>query len=76
MSTERTSFRLKLNLTNPPPQVNVEAYISPVTPISQTGTLGAVEPAMSHMNSDLIVPLSDYKWNQIVEIQLADGKKV
>jgi hypothetical protein len=54
----------------------VDIYITPVTPISQTGTFGAIEPAITHLASDFTIPLSEYKWNQVVELQLPDGKKV
>jgi hypothetical protein len=47
-----------------------------MTPIYQPGAFGAIEPAIAHVSSDFTVPLSEYKWNQIVELQLSDGKKV
>ncbi len=49
----------------------VDIYVSPSTPIGQSGTFGALEPSVSTIANDFIVPLSDYKWNQIVELQLS-----
>lgn len=54
----------------------METYITPVTPIYQPGAFGAMEPAVTHVMSDFIIPSSEYKWNQIIELQLPDGKKV
>ena len=31
---------------------------------------------MAQLTSDFTIPLSEYKWNQTVELQLPDGKKV
>ncbi len=33
-------------------------------------------PVMPAITSDLNIPLSKYKWNQIDELQLSDGEKV
>ena len=69
-------FSLKINLTDEQAASEVDMYITPATPIYQPGTFGAIEPAVSHVGSDFTIPLSEYKWNQIVELQLPDGKKV
>ena len=55
---------------------DVDTYVTPVTPVCQPGTFGAIEPANTHVTSDFTVPPSEYKWNQIIELQLPDGKKV
>ncbi|CAF1275673.1 unnamed protein product [Adineta ricciae] len=67
---------LKVNSTDDPSQLDVDTYVTPATPICQPGTFGAIEPAVTHGTSDFTIPLSDYKWNQIVELQLPDGKKM
>ncbi|CAF3750600.1 unnamed protein product [Rotaria sordida] len=33
-------------------------------------------PLMSLSSNDFIIPASEYKWNQVVELQLPDGKKM
>ena len=68
--------RLKVNSTDDLSQLDVDTYVTPATPICQPGTFGAIEPAVTHGTSDFTVPSPDYKWNQIVELQLPDGKKV
>jgi len=35
-----------------------------------------MEPAITPVTSDFTIPPSEYKWNQIIELQLSDGKKV
>ena len=58
-----------------PDDINI--YVTPATPLSHPSTFGAIEPAMTHLiTNDVTVPFSEYKWNQIVELQLSDGKKV
>ena len=54
----------------------IDSFITPSTPVTQPGSFGAIEPAISAVASDFTIPLSEYKWNQVVEIQLSDGKKV
>lgn len=68
--------RLKLNTGDDTEESEMEDYITPSTPILHPGTLGAVEPSMTQTTIELNIPLTEYKWNQIVEIQLPDGKKV
>ena len=77
-STDGQSFhcRLKLRATDDAGEAEIDDFISPSTPLVHPGTFGAVEPAMNQTIGDVNIPLSDYKWNQIVEIQLPDGKKV
>jgi hypothetical protein len=53
-----------------------DPFVPPSTPIIQTGGFAALEPSVNVLTSDLNIPLSDYKWNQVVEFQLPDGKKV
>ena len=57
-------------------QSAIDLYITPSTPVAQAGTFGAIEPPMSAVPSDFTVPVTEYKWNQIDEIQLSNGKKV
>ncbi len=54
----------------------VDTYLSPSTPVGQSGTFGALEPSVTTTASDFTVPTTDFKWNQIVELQLSDGRKV
>jgi hypothetical protein len=67
---------LKINTTDETPLTDIDVFVLPATPIYQPGTFGAIEPAMTHVSADFIIPLSEYKWNQIAELQLPDGKKV
>lgn len=69
-------FRLRLSVIDDSSRSDVDTYLTPITPICQPGTFGAIEPAMAHVTGDFTIPSSDYKWNQIVELQLPDGKKV
>jgi hypothetical protein len=72
----KTYFRLKSSSTDDQAESDVDTYVIPSTPVCQPGAFGAIEPAMTNVTSDFTVPLSEYKWNQIVELQLPDGKKV
>ena len=72
----KNNLRLKISSTDDQSQSDVDTYITPITPISQPGTFGAIEPAMAPVTANFIIPQSEYKWNQIVEIQLPNGKKV
>ena len=67
---------MKLSSTDDQSTPEIDIYVTPVTPIYQPGQFGAIEPAMARVSNDFTIPLSEYKWNQIVEIQLPDGKKV
>ncbi|CAF1445673.1 unnamed protein product, partial [Adineta steineri] len=67
---------LKVNSNDDQPQHEVDTYVTPITPTCQPGTFGAIETTMAEVSSDFIVPPSGYKWNQIVELQLPDGKKM
>ncbi len=70
-------FRLRSNVDdNDEVQVVVDTYVTPSTPVGQSGTFGGLEPPVSTITNDFTMPLSDYKWNQIVELQLSDGRKV
>jgi hypothetical protein len=69
-------FRLKINTTDEQTTTDVNVFVLPATPIYQPGTFGAIEPAIIHVDADFTIPISEYKWNQIVELQLPDGKKV
>ena len=73
---DQCALRLKTSATDDTPQVVTDIHVIPATPLSLSGTLGGLEPAMSQMIGELNIPLSEYKWNQIVELQLHDGKKV
>jgi len=67
---------LKIGTIDDSTTADTDPFVLPATPIYQPGTFGAIEPAISHVQSDIVIPAGDYKWNQIVELQLADGKKV
>ena len=67
---------MKINTTDDQATTDVDVYVTPVTPIYQPGTFGATEPAITHVSASFTVPPSEFKWNQIVELQLPDGKKV
>ncbi len=70
-------FRLKSTVDdNDEPKVVVDTYLAQLTPVTQSGTFGALEPAVSTIASDFTVPLTDFKWNQIVELEISDGRKV
>lgn len=69
-------FSLKISFSDEQTTSEVDMYVTPATPIYQPGTFGAIEPAVTHMGSGFTIPMSEYKWNQIVELQLPDGKKV
>ncbi len=70
-------FRLKSTVDdNDELKVVVDTYLSPSTSVTQSGTFGALEPADSTIASDFTVPLTDFKWNQIVELEISDGRKV
>jgi hypothetical protein len=72
----KINFRLKINSTDDQIISDIDIYVTPVTPLYQPGTFGAMEPAITPVTTDFIIPPSEYKWNQIIELQLADGKKV
>ncbi|CAF2382637.1 unnamed protein product [Rotaria sp. Silwood2] len=45
-------------------------------PINQPDLFGAIEAPVAIVTSDINIPSTDFKWNQIVELQLSDGKKI
>lgn len=67
---------MKINTIDGISSSDIDTYITPVTPISQPGTFGAIEPAMTNIGPGFTVPSYEYKWNQVVEVQLPDRKKV
>ena len=67
---------MKASSTDDQSLSEAEAYVLPLTPIYQPDQFGAIEPATGHVTSDFEMPLSEYKWNQIVDLELPDGKKV
>jgi hypothetical protein len=69
-------FRLTKTSTDDQLLSDIDIYVTPVTPISQSGAFGAIEPAITHVTNDFTIPTSEYKWNQNVEIELSNGKKV
>jgi len=75
---KQNSFRLKSNSDDDDdePQSAIDTSVTPSTPIVQSGTLGAIEPSVTTVKSDFIMPVIDPKWNETVEIQLPDGRKV
>jgi hypothetical protein len=50
--------------------------VTPSTPIIQSGTFGGIEPPVTTVTSDFKMPVLVSKWNQIIELQLSDGRKV
>ena len=54
----------------------IDISIPPQTPILQTGVFESFEPPASPRTSQFTVPTSDPIWNNVVEYQLSDGKKV
>ena len=48
----------------------------PLTPLVQSGTIGTMTLPVPMMLGDFTIPLSPDKWNQVIELQLPDGKKV
>ncbi|CAF0874104.1 unnamed protein product [Adineta ricciae] len=58
------------------PESVVDTYVTPSTPIGQSGTFGAIEPADTTVSDNLTIPVADPKWNQVVEVELSDDKKM
>jgi hypothetical protein len=54
----------------------MDTNFSPLTSFGQSSSFRAFEPAVTPLTSDFTIPLSDYQWNKIVELQLPNGKKV
>jgi len=50
--------------------------LTPSTSIVQSGTFGAIEPPVTTVTSDFKMPVLVSQWNQIIELQLPDGRKV
>ncbi|CAF2034690.1 unnamed protein product [Rotaria magnacalcarata] len=67
---------LRLSSTDDLSSSIIDIYAAPATPINQPGTFGAIEPAMTNITSDFTIPVIEYKWNQTVEVQLPDRKKM
>lgn len=67
---------MKLTSTDDGTTPTVDTYVTPVTPLNQPGAFGVIEPAVTNITPDFIIPTYEYKWNQVVEIQLPDRKKV
>ena len=57
-------------------QPATDIFITPSTPVPQLNAFGNLEPSTNVVVSDVTIPLSEYKWNQIIELELPDGKKV
>ena len=54
----------------------VDTNVPPSSPTGHGGTFGAIEPSLIAVPSDFTLPSADYKWNQIIELSLPDGRKV
>ncbi len=54
----------------------MDTYVTPLTPTVQSSSFGNLEPPVSPVTDNFTIPISDYRWNQITELQLPDGKKV
>ncbi|CAF1374593.1 unnamed protein product [Rotaria sordida] len=67
---------LKISSTDDQSSSNIDTYVTPATPLTQPGTFGAIEPAVTNITADFMIPSYEYKWNQIVELQLPDRKKM
>ncbi|CAF0831896.1 unnamed protein product [Rotaria sp. Silwood1] len=67
---------LKISSTDDQSSFHVDTYVTPATPLTQPGTFGAIEPAVTNITTDFTMPSFEYKWNQIVELQLPDRKKM
>ena len=61
---------------NDEPESAVDTYVTPSTPIGQSGTFGAIEPADTTVSDNFTIPVTDPKWNQVVEVELPEDKKV
>lgn len=53
-----------------------ETSTVPPTPIVHSGIFGSFEMSTSPIGRQFTVPVLDSKWNQVVEYQLPNGKKV
>ena len=45
-------------------------------PINQPDLFGAIEAPITPVTNNITIPFTDFKWNQISELQLPNGKKV
>ncbi|CAF3687580.1 unnamed protein product [Rotaria sp. Silwood1] len=45
-------------------------------PITQPDLYEAIETPATTVTNDIIIPFTDFKWNQIVELQLSNGNKI
>ncbi|CAF3796253.1 unnamed protein product, partial [Rotaria sp. Silwood1] len=48
---------------------------TPLVPITQPDLFEAIEAPVTTVTNDIIIPFTDFKWNQIDELQLSNGKK-
>ena len=67
---------MKINPTDDSTSSDVDAFATPIVSACQPGIFGVIESSMATINDDFLIPSFEYKWNQVVEIQLPDGKKV
>ncbi|CAF4724464.1 unnamed protein product [Rotaria sp. Silwood1] len=45
-------------------------------PITQPDLFGAIEAPVTTVTNDITIPFTDFKWNQVVELQLSNGNKI
>ncbi|CAF4428057.1 unnamed protein product, partial [Rotaria socialis] len=45
-------------------------------PINQPDLFGAIEAPITPVTNNITIPFTDFKWNQISELQLPNGKKI
>jgi hypothetical protein len=57
-------------------QPAIDTFMTPATPVTHSGAFGDIEPPVTPATSSFVVPVSEYKWNQNVDIELPNGKKV
>ncbi|CAF1938498.1 unnamed protein product [Rotaria magnacalcarata] len=53
-----------------------EATVITPTSLFQPGLFEAIDPQVTTVTNNLTVPFTDNKWNQTIEMQLSDGRKV
>ncbi|CAF0774571.1 unnamed protein product [Rotaria sordida] len=59
-------------------ELQMTAEPSPVlpAPLIQPDLFGAIEAPVTTVPIDINIPFKDFKWNQVVELELPDGKKI
>ncbi|CAF4398176.1 unnamed protein product [Rotaria socialis] len=57
-------------------QLAAEATVITPTSLFQPDLFGAVGPQVTTVTNDFTIPFTDNKWNQTIEMQLSDGRKI